>query len=150
MVSSASVGPSPAAAAASASATAAFRGAAATTGRSGGGFPGWRGEQPGGEAKQCKTRVAQETTAPEPNFRELFVVDFCFEFLHPGPIQRHTRLPPFDRFFFRDLYGSTVLCPGVFGFHELQQGWCAPEQVDLAGHGPTFDFDGERCAFEIQ
>ena len=150
MVSSAGVvGPPGAAAAASASATAAFRGAAAAPRRSGGGFSGHR-EQPGGETKQCKTRVAQEIAAPEPYVRELFVVDFCFEFLHPGPVQRHTRLPPFDRFLFRDLYETTVLRPGASGFHELQKGRCAPEKVDLAGYGPTFDFDGERCAFEIQ
>jgi hypothetical protein len=57
--------------------------------------------------------------APEPNVRELFVVQCRFEFGHPGFVQRHALFPPVGRFLFYDLDHAA---PRPSGFYELDQG----------------------------
>ena len=90
------------------SAAAAFRGPGAAW-RSGLGFLGWCREDPGGEAEKCETRVAQEAAAPESNLRELFLIDRRLEFCYLSLVQRHTRLPPFERFPFCEIYRAALL-----------------------------------------
>jgi hypothetical protein len=72
-------------------------------GRSSLGIFGRCGEHPGGEAEQRQARVAQEAAAPEPNLREVLVVETLLEICQLVEIHRHTQLPPFDRFLFGDL-----------------------------------------------
>jgi hypothetical protein len=120
MASSARVG-FPTATGAASTPTAAACGGPVAAWRSSVGFLG-RSEHPGGESEQCKTRVAQEAAAPEPNLRELLVVDCCLEFGHLGFVQRHTLLPPFDRFLVCDLYQASLPRQIASGFHELDQG----------------------------
>lgn len=120
------------------------------TGRSGLGLLGPYREHSGGQAEKREARVAQEAAAPEPNLRELFVVDLGLEFGQLGLVQRHTLLPPFDRFLLRELNQVAALRPGVTGLHELEQGGGATVEMDLSVYRAAFDFQGERRALEIQ
>ena len=85
MAASAGAGSPGAPAASGASAAAARRGTGAAR-RSGIGLIGTGGhrEHSGGEAEKGEARVAQEPAAPEPDLRELFVVDLCLELLNLG------------------------------------------------------------------
>ena len=85
---------------------------------------GWviRDEHPGCEAEQRQTRIAQKAATSEADFRELLLVEIPLE-IHPLiEANRHTRLPPLDRFLLCDLHQASVLLSGVTGFHELHQG----------------------------
>ena len=98
-----------------------------------------RAEHPGGESEQREARVAQEVATPEPNLRELFVIDRCLEFRNLGSVQRHARLSPFDCTLFRDLYKAFLLSRSASGLHELDKGGGPPVQVGLSGYRSALD-----------
>jgi len=61
---------------------------------------GWviRDEHPGCETEQRQTRIAQKAATSEADLRELLLVETPLE-VHPLiEANRHTRLPPLDRF----------------------------------------------------
>ncbi len=78
-----------------------------------------RDEQASGGAEERQARVAQETAAPEPDVHEVLVAETLLEIHYLPEVHRHTRLPPFDCFLFRDLYEALLLCSSASGFHEL-------------------------------
>ena len=108
-----------------------------------------RDQQPGGGAEERQARVAQEAAAPEPDVHELLVAETRLEIRQLPTVHWHTRLPPLDGFFFRDLYETLGLCMSAPGFHESDKVGGALMQEGLPGNRSTLDFQGERRALEI-
>jgi hypothetical protein len=113
------------------------------------GFSG-RGNQPGGEAEQRQAHVAQEAAAPEPDLRELLLVETLLEIHQVPNVFGHTRLPPLDRSFFRGLYEASRFRRSVSGFHEPDKVGGSLVQVGFSGDRAAFDFQGERRALDLE
>ena len=99
-----------------------------------------RGEQPGGGAEERQARVTQEAAAPEPDGDEVLVAETLLEIRQLPIVHGHTRLPPLDCFFFRDLYETLGLHLTISGFQKLDKGGGTPVQVSFSGYRSAFDF----------
>jgi hypothetical protein len=116
-------------------------------GRPGPGILDRRGEHPGGEAEQRQPRIAQETAAPEPDLREVFIAETLLEIRQLSVVQWRARLPPFDLVFFRGLYETHLFRRTVSGFYERDKVGGALVQEGLSGDRCALDLQGERRAF---